>query len=133
MPGSWHRRPGDLGYCGGMPRALALGVLVALAILLAQGRVEAQPGQAPPAQPYPPQPYPQPYPYPQPQPQPGYGYGQPYAQQYYLLTPEERELLARGEIDAGSAVAGGAIGTFFGFGIGHAVQGRYSDMGWIFT
>ena len=28
---------------------------------------------------------------------------------------------------------GGVVGTIFGHGIGHAVQGRYKDKGWIFT
>ena len=30
-------------------------------------------------------------------------------------------------------IAGGLIGFFTGFGIGHAIQGRYRDRGWIFT
>lgn len=30
-------------------------------------------------------------------------------------------------------VFGGLVGSIAGFGIGHAVQGRYTDMGWIFT
>jgi hypothetical protein len=49
------------------------------------------------------------------------------------LTVDERELLARGEISSGQHVGGGLVGTFVGFGIGHAVQGRYIDRGWIFT
>ena len=55
-----------------------------------------------------------------------------YAQRYSLLTPEERQLVAHGEIDQGQILAGGLVGTFFGFGLGHAVQGRFSDRGWIF-
>ena len=30
-------------------------------------------------------------------------------------------------------VTGGVLGSIFGLGIGHAVQGRYSERGWIFT
>lgn len=30
-------------------------------------------------------------------------------------------------------VAGGILSIYPGFGIGHAVQGRYTDKGWIFT
>ena len=38
------------------------------------------------------------------------------------------------EIDFRRYVAGGALGTVFGFGIGHAVQRRYgTDWGWLYT
>ncbi len=50
-----------------------------------------------------------------------------------LLTPSEHALLMRGEITPGEHIGGGLLGTFFGLGLGHAVQGRYSDKGWIFT
>ena len=30
-------------------------------------------------------------------------------------------------------VTGGVLGSIFGLGIGHAVQGRYSERGWMFT
>ena len=33
----------------------------------------------------------------------------------------------------GSYIGGGFVGTFVGFGIGHAIQGRYLKKGWIFT
>ncbi len=49
------------------------------------------------------------------------------------LSDDDRELIARGEISDGQAVAGGLVGTFFGFGFGHAIQGRYLEKGWIFT
>jgi len=40
----------------------------------------------------------------------------------------------REELDLRRYVAGGALGTVVGFGIGHAVQGRYrSDYGWVYT
>ena len=48
-------------------------------------------------------------------------------------TPAEREILNQGLISDGNHLAGGALGTLFGFGIGQAVQGRYLDTGWIFT
>ncbi len=38
-----------------------------------------------------------------------------------------------GEYTQGEIVGGGLLGTFFGFGLGHAVQGRWGDNGWIFT
>ena len=38
------------------------------------------------------------------------------------------------EISKSKYVTGGVLGTVFGFGIGHGVQGRWSnDKGWIFT
>ncbi len=36
-------------------------------------------------------------------------------------------------ISRGQYVTGGVIGSVLGFGIGHAIQERYSPMGWIFT
>lgn len=30
-------------------------------------------------------------------------------------------------------ITGGVVGTIFGYGIGHAVQGRYTEIGWLFT
>ncbi|MCY4321651.1 MAG: hypothetical protein OXC37_04545 [Bdellovibrionaceae bacterium] len=36
-------------------------------------------------------------------------------------------------ISVGNYVGGGFAGTFIGFGIGHAIQGRYAERGWIFT
>lgn len=49
------------------------------------------------------------------------------------LTAEEHELLAEGEIDSTSHIGGAIIAYAFGFGIGQAVQGRYTDTGYIFT
>ncbi len=51
----------------------------------------------------------------------------------YRLDSDERWILDRGEISEGAYVAGGILGTFPGLGIGHAVQGRYLQKGWIFT
>lgn len=111
---------------------------VVVSVLLA-GVAFAQPGDYPPphAQPQPPPPMP-PQPYaPQPQPQP---YAQPYAPQPYgyqprpvQLTAEEAEILQRGPISDGAHIGGGLVSLFFGFGVGQAVQGRWSDTGWIFT
>lgn len=36
-------------------------------------------------------------------------------------------------ISRGQYIAGGVLGTIPGFGIGHAIQGRYTEKGWIFT
>ena len=49
------------------------------------------------------------------------------------LTQEEHDLLMRGEISDGAHVGGGVAALFFGFGTGQAIQGRWSDTGWIFT
>ena len=99
-----------------MTRALLTAFLVGLLHQTAW----AQPGSPQPAQP-PPVHQPQPQ---QPQPQ------QPQPQ---MVTPEEYDLLAQGEIPPELTVAGGLVGTFFGLGLGHAVQGRYGDIGWVFT
>lgn len=48
------------------------------------------------------------------------------------LSAEEAAILARGEISEGEHLGGGLVGTFTGFGLGHAVQGRFVDRGWIF-
>lgn len=110
-------------------------VCVVVLVGVMSGVAGAQPGttqpQPPPAQPYPP---PQPYP-PQPQPYPPQPYAQPYypQPQYQLLTEEERELIADGEIEPPQHIIGGVAGTFAGLGIGHAIQGRWTEKGWIFT
>lgn len=49
------------------------------------------------------------------------------------LSAEDQELLERGPISTGEHIGGGVAALFLGFGIGHAVQGRWSDRGWIFT
>ena len=50
-----------------------------------------------------------------------------------MLTLEERHLLEDGEISDASYVGGGLLSLVPGFGLGQAVQGRWSDRGWIFT
>lgn len=42
-------------------------------------------------------------------------------------------LHAKTKVAPGQYYAGGAVSIFVGFGIGHAIQGRYGEMGWIFT
>ncbi|HEY8271909.1 MAG TPA: hypothetical protein VIG33_13545 [Pseudobdellovibrionaceae bacterium] len=50
------------------------------------------------------------------------------------LDEEDRRILHIGEISTSSYVIGGILGTYpLGLGIGHAIQGRYMDKGWIFT
>jgi hypothetical protein len=107
-----------------------------------------QPQQGYPEQGYPQQGYPQQgYPqqgYPQQgYPQQGYpqqGYPHPYGQQPYSqqpmqvqLTVDEQWLLQRGYISDGEHIGGGLAALMLGFGIGQAVQGRWGEMGWIFT
>lgn len=53
---------------------------------------------------------------------------------YYSLSEEDRRILQNGEISNAAYVIGGIVGTYpIGLGLGHAIQGRYSDKGWIFT
>lgn len=89
------------------------GIGFILALVLASTPAMAQPGQAPA-----PAPYPQQYPAP----------AQP-----VQVTPDEYELLQRGEISQGQYIGGGILGSWMGFGTGHAVQERWTDKGWIFT
>ncbi len=51
----------------------------------------------------------------------------------HLLTPEEREILWQGEIGRGQTIGGGLLAAWIGFGVGHALQGRYLETGWKFT
>ena len=56
-----------------------------------------------------------------------------YSYRTSLLSEEERDLLARGEIGPGEHIAGGLVGTVVGFGLGHAIQRRFLERGWIFA
>jgi hypothetical protein len=102
---------------------------VVVAVLGAAGVASAQPGADPGAPPpySPPPPAPccneQPVHVP-----PPYQYQQP-----VVLTLDEQRLLDEGEIPIGRYLGGGITSIFVGFGIGHAVQGRWSETGWIFT
>lgn len=49
------------------------------------------------------------------------------------LSPAQKEILERGPIDKKSYYLGAGLGTGLGLGIGHAVQGRYGEIGWVFT
>jgi len=50
------------------------------------------------------------------------------------LSEKDKEVLDIGEISTTRYVIGGVLGTYpLGLGLGHAVQGRWSDQGWIFT
>ena len=49
------------------------------------------------------------------------------------MSPEEREILAEGEISDGQWGGGVLASLAFGFGTGQAIQGRWHDTGWIFT
>jgi hypothetical protein len=40
---------------------------------------------------------------------------------------------AKVPVETGKYVTGGVLASTLGFGIGHGVQGRYADKGWIFT
>jgi hypothetical protein len=101
-------------------RILGFGLACVLVLVTT---AHAQPGQQPPYQPPPQQPY-----VPPPQGYAPAAYGQP-----PTITPEEHQLLLRGEISEGAHILGGAASFFLGFGTGQAIQGRWSDTGWIFT
>ncbi|HLL21334.1 MAG TPA: hypothetical protein VK427_04340 [Kofleriaceae bacterium] len=88
--------------------------MVASVLVALVGVADAQPGATPPYAP-PPQQY-----------QPVHGHAQ-------TLTPEEHDLLMQGEISDGAHLGGGVAAVFLGFGTGQAIQGRWSDTGWIFT
>ena len=49
------------------------------------------------------------------------------------LSAQDQSLLARGEYSGLEIGISGLAGTFVGFGVGQAVQGRYLHRGWIFT
>lgn len=49
------------------------------------------------------------------------------------LTLDEQFLLERGYISDGQQVGGTVVAIFFGFGVGHAVQGRFMERGYLFA
>lgn len=49
------------------------------------------------------------------------------------LTDSQLQLLADGEISTGRHVGGVLAAVHFGFGVGHMVEGRWGERGWIFT
>lgn len=60
----------------------------------------------------------------------GYASGPPMQVQ---LTVDEQWLLQRGYISDGETIGGGVVALFVGWGLGQAVQGRWSQKGYIFT
>lgn len=50
-----------------------------------------------------------------------------------VLTPDERALLARGEMSGERHVLGIVVSVMPGLGLGHVIQGRWKEQGWIFT
>lgn len=65
-----------------------------------------------------------------------YGYDDPGAapeERTGPLDDEERAALARGEYTMGERVGGAVAAGLLGFGSGQAIQGRWSQRGWIFT
>lgn len=50
------------------------------------------------------------------------------------LTEKDKAILQIGEISTARYIVGGILGTYpLGFGIGHGIQGRWSEQGQIFT
>lgn len=45
----------------------------------------------------------------------------------------DRRLLERGRISPGAYAGGALLAAYPGFGVGHAVQGRWKSGGWVFT
>jgi hypothetical protein len=107
-------------------------ILVLVSVLVSV-EVLAQPagpgGQAPvQPQPVPVPPPPAPYAPPPYYPPPPMYYGVP-----ELLTLEERRILEQGEISTGRVVGGVLMSMWLGLGVGQAIEGRWSNTGWIFT
>ena len=50
-----------------------------------------------------------------------------------MISDEDKKIIEQGPISDGRYYGGAALGTYIGFGVGHAIQGRYQDKGWIFT
>ena len=51
----------------------------------------------------------------------------------YQLSTRQEQIYYQGPISSGQAIGGGLVGTFVGFGIGHAILGKYTESGWKFT
>ena len=54
-------------------------------------------------------------------------------EQRIQLTEEERLMIKSRAPTKETYIIGGIIGTYPGFGFGHAIQGRWLDRGWIYT
>jgi hypothetical protein len=55
------------------------------------------------------------------------------AKDIYDFDRDDRKILENGEIGAARHIIGAVFAINPGFGIGHAIQGRYSQTGWYFT
>lgn len=95
-------------------------VVISAAMVLELGVAAAQPGAwaPPPGAGAAPPPVPAPY---------------AYEPSSSGLSDEDQSVLARGEIDDRQYIVGGLAASFLGLGVGHAIQGRWSERGWIFT
>ncbi len=92
-----------------------LGLVVVGVLAGSLGTASAQPGASPPMVPAPYQPT------------------VPPPHSYTTISPEEHKLLLQGEISESAHIGGGIAALMLGFGSGQAIQGRWSDTGWIFT
>ena len=92
------------------------------------GQGQQQPYYPPAGQPG--QPGQQPY-----YPPPGQGYYGPVGGYAPVgsLTLDEQMLLEEGEISRGQIVGGAIMSLWMGMGIGQAIEGRWSETGWIFS
>jgi hypothetical protein len=52
---------------------------------------------------------------------------------FQTLSPEDIDILNAGRVSTAQYVVGGITATVFGFGVGAAIEGRYTKVGWIFT
>lgn len=96
--------------------------MLLILVMLGSTAAQAQPGQTMPVDPSQPTGL---------APQPQY-YAQPQVVQLQL-TADQMELLEKDEISVGKYVTGGILSYVLGFGVGQAIQGRWSDDGWFFT
>ncbi len=46
---------------------------------------------------------------------------------------DEQLSYSKTDVPTGKYITGGVLGSVIGFGLGHGIQGRYSQMGWLFT
>lgn len=46
---------------------------------------------------------------------------------------EDEASSSRVAVSRGKYITGGILGSVIGFGIGHGIQGRYAELGWVFT
>jgi len=67
------------------------------------------------------------------QPPPGPPPPPPQNQVRLVLTSDEADLLETGDISDVQHIGGGFASLFMGLGVGQAIQGRWSETGWMFT